>query len=711
MVYLDKMLSGWSAEERKKININWDRIMIGFSNLQDQIRFLAGGEEIDEILQRIEDAITNAKNATNDAITAIGEINSALARLDILITNTNASAQRAETAADDADQMNQILNSLKTELQALQTELNGIVQAEVQRVANETVRVDAEQQRVAAENSRVTTENARETAEQGRIMAETNRKTAEQEREQAEQNRQQKLEELLAVLDHLDFKGEYNPARSYLPFNVVRFGRASYVALLEVSGIQPSDDGVNWRLLAAGGIDGSGAVSTVNGIEPDELGNVKLIIDYINNLTSERVDVGLSAAMGKFLKSLIDALALEKVDAAFVKTEVEALVNAAPGALDTLSELADALGNDPNFATTIIDMLATKASNDQLATTNDNLAQTNNNLTALDTKVTTHLDDDERHLRAGERDKINNALQPNAYWNTTRANLGDSVAERNLGTIIWETNGVTEQAYIVIPLANIFGRLEVTLASAYSHSNAAGGCTVIFDVALASDGEILTNRKTVMSMNEGFANNFFIGDLGYSTGWAFVIPVIKRQHMNHLKVQVKFFAAETPAYDIMTNIFIHKDPPLTQIYQYPIQKDLDTRINELFTLFGDKNRKIASAISDKGVPTNADATGDQMAANIRAIPTGKKTKDFLIPVNLAPGAQQEYTVELGFVPRFSSHQTNGYYLMNGIKFGSPKLDAPSVMDIRVVGTQIILTIRNGFTTQYNHPGTTHYATE
>lgn len=91
-----------------------------------------------------------------------------------------------------------------------------------------------------------------------------------------------------------------------MPFNVVRFGRASYVALQEVSGVQPSDDGVNWRLLAAGGIDGSGAVSTVNGIEPDELGNVQLIIDYINNLTSDRTDAGLSAAAGKVLKTLID---------------------------------------------------------------------------------------------------------------------------------------------------------------------------------------------------------------------------------------------------------------------------------------------------------------------------------------------------------------------------------------------------------------------
>lgn len=38
---------------------------------------------------------------------------------------------------------------------------------------------------------------------------------------------------------------------------------------------------------------------------------------------------------------------------AFVLAQVTALINAAPGALDTLNELATALGNDANFATTV----------------------------------------------------------------------------------------------------------------------------------------------------------------------------------------------------------------------------------------------------------------------------------------------------------------------------------------------------------------------
>ena len=50
---------------------------------------------------------------------------------------------------------------------------------------------------------------------------------------------------------------------------------------------------------------------------------------------------------------------------AFVRTEISSLVDAAPGTLDTLNELAAALGDDPNFATTVTNSIATKANTNQ----------------------------------------------------------------------------------------------------------------------------------------------------------------------------------------------------------------------------------------------------------------------------------------------------------------------------------------------------------
>ncbi|EHG8234486.1 shikimate transporter, partial [Salmonella enterica] len=45
---------------------------------------------------------------------------------------------------------------------------------------------------------------------------------------------------------------------------------------------------------------------------------------------------------------------------AFVRAAIAALVDSSPGALDTLNELAAAIGNDPNFATTMTNALAGK---------------------------------------------------------------------------------------------------------------------------------------------------------------------------------------------------------------------------------------------------------------------------------------------------------------------------------------------------------------
>ncbi|KAE9753729.1 phage tail protein [Escherichia coli] len=55
-----------------------------------------------------------------------------------------------------------------------------------------------------------------------------------------------------------------------------------------------------------------------------------------------------------------NASGLETANAAFVRKLIAALVGSAPGTLDTLNELAKALGNDPNFATTVTNALASK---------------------------------------------------------------------------------------------------------------------------------------------------------------------------------------------------------------------------------------------------------------------------------------------------------------------------------------------------------------
>ncbi|EKJ9493118.1 tail fiber protein [Salmonella enterica] len=63
-----------------------------------------------------------------------------------------------------------------------------------------------------------------------------------------------------------------------------------------------------------------------------------------------------------------DAKGLQTTNAEFVRKLIAALVASVLEPLDTLQELADALGNDPNFATTVLNKLAGKQPLDETLT-------------------------------------------------------------------------------------------------------------------------------------------------------------------------------------------------------------------------------------------------------------------------------------------------------------------------------------------------------
>ena len=73
---------------------------------------------------------------------------------------------------------------------------------------------------------------------------------------------------------------------------------------------------------------------------------------------------------------------------AFVQAAVAALVASAPGTLDTLKELAAALGNDPNFATTITNLIADKLDKTANAVSATKAAQDGNGNNIVNTYAT-----------------------------------------------------------------------------------------------------------------------------------------------------------------------------------------------------------------------------------------------------------------------------------------------------------------------------------
>lgn len=131
-------------------------------------------------------------------------------------------------------------------------------------------------------------------------------------------------------------------------------------------------DGINtWNDLPYASVGNKGATieqlnSKVDKIQGKQLSTNDFTNDYknkVNNLTSI-VDTKVDKVSGKGLstndftneyKSTVDNIENS------INTAVAALINSAPETLDTLEELANALGDDPNFATTVLNQLSQKA--------------------------------------------------------------------------------------------------------------------------------------------------------------------------------------------------------------------------------------------------------------------------------------------------------------------------------------------------------------
>lgn len=108
----------------------------------------------------------------------------------------------------------------------------------------------------------------------------------------------------------------------------------------------------------------------------------------VNNLLSVKVEEGdaknsnrieeVNGALSKEINSLRNTIQkgyddtelrnaiAEKTSYTYVEQQIQNITGVAPTVLDTLEELAKALGNDPNFATTVTDLLGTKLDRQQV---------------------------------------------------------------------------------------------------------------------------------------------------------------------------------------------------------------------------------------------------------------------------------------------------------------------------------------------------------
>lgn len=113
---------------------------------------------------------------------------------------------------------------------------------------------------------------------------------------------------------------------------------------------------------------------------------LQIVTPIVTSINGKTGDANITASDVGALPSTthipsIDGLATET----YVDNKVAGIVNSAPETLDTLNELAAALGNDPNFATTVATKIGTKVDkvDGKVLSTNDYTTGEKNKLAGI----------------------------------------------------------------------------------------------------------------------------------------------------------------------------------------------------------------------------------------------------------------------------------------------------------------------------------------
>ncbi|WP_427108596.1 peptidase G2 autoproteolytic cleavage domain-containing protein [Lysinibacillus xylanilyticus] len=248
-----------SRSERMKINENWQKIIEGLSRLQYQINLLAGGEEVEELLKRITDAINGAIEAA---------------------TNANDATSNANLAADAAHQVVQTAIEKITVVEELLIKLE-VQQDEWEHIKSSLILV-SEAAQEATTNANSATMNANQASDAANAAKEnlTNAVTTKlNEADTAITNANSAATTATQASESIKGWGTatvWNSTTSYLKNNVVTYNGSTWQAKADNTNSVPTITNVNWIILAQRGVDGKGSVASVNGKLPDETGNVDL---------------------------------------------------------------------------------------------------------------------------------------------------------------------------------------------------------------------------------------------------------------------------------------------------------------------------------------------------------------------------------------------------------------------------------------------------
>ena len=234
-------------------------------------------------------------------------------------------------------------------------------------------------------------------------------------------------------------------------------------------------------------------------------GNVTGDVTSTGTSTFQNVTVNGSLNMNAGTAATVTGLSapVNATDAAtklYVDTSVSNLVASAPGALDTLNELAAALGDDPNFATTITTSIATKVSKAG-DTMTGNLAMSNAKITGLGTPTAGSDATTKSYVDGADALKLNLSGGTMTGGIVMGANKVTSTATPTLA------DDLTRKGYVDSILGSATAAADSAAASAVSETNSATSASN----AATSAANAATSASTAAA-SYAQLNDLYLGD-------------------------------------------------------------------------------------------------------------------------------------------------------------------------------------------------------
>ncbi|MGG3987533.1 hypothetical protein [Bacillus smithii] len=228
-------------------------------------------------------AIANAQQATTNANNAATNANKAANNADEKANLAQEKAKLVQEKIDSLDTLKTQINQAITDSQTATTNANTSAsnandKANYAQQQGDYAKSQGDYAKQQGDAANLAVTNANE--------AITNANNAATNANKAANNANSAANNAQAIVDNTKFIEPYNPETTYQKNNIVSYNGSSFIAKQTTTGNTPIGDAndVYWGLLAQRGVDGQGAVNSVNNILPDVNGNITITATDVGSI-------------------------------------------------------------------------------------------------------------------------------------------------------------------------------------------------------------------------------------------------------------------------------------------------------------------------------------------------------------------------------------------------------------------------------------------